>query len=129
MKTYFHILFLLLAIQLKATIGPKIVNATRIALSPKIDGNLDDEAWKSAEIASDFIQRSPTPGINSSKKTEVKIIYDDIAIYIGAMMYDEHPDSILRELTTRDNEANADMFGLIIDTYNDDLNGYGFFVS
>jgi len=129
LKTYFHILFLLLAIQLKATIGPKIVNATRIALSPKIDGNLDDEAWKSAEIASDFIQRSPTPGINSSKKTEVKIIYDDIAIYIGAMMYDEHPDSILRELTTRDNEANADMFGLIIDTYNDDLNGYGFFVS
>ncbi|MGZ4048197.1 MAG: DUF5916 domain-containing protein, partial [Bacteroidia bacterium] len=46
-----------------------------------------------------------------------------------AMMYDDHADSILHELSPRDNEANADLFGLILDTYNDDINGYGFFTT
>ncbi|MBN8696138.1 MAG: carbohydrate binding family 9 domain-containing protein [Bacteroidetes bacterium] len=129
MKKLNLILFVFLMAISVYGIAPKQVKAIRIPSSPKIDGVLDEEAWKSAELASDFIQRSPTPGINANKKTEVRIIYDDAAIYIGAMMYDEKPDSILRELTTRDNEANADLFGFVIDTYNDDLNGYGFFVS
>ena len=107
----------------------KSVAAKRVEASPKIDGVLNEDVWNNIEIATDFVQRSPKPGASSNKKTEVKIIYDDVAIYIGARMYDEKPDSILRELTTRDNEANADLFGLVIDTYNDDLNGYGFFIS
>jgi hypothetical protein len=105
------------------------MNAERISSSPKIDGVLDDEAWKMAVPAGDFIQRAPRPGEASAKKTEVKIVYDDVAVYIGAMMYDEHADSVLHELSPRDNEANADLFGLILDTYNDDINGYGFFTT
>ncbi|HEY0029551.1 MAG TPA: DUF5916 domain-containing protein, partial [Bacteroidia bacterium] len=107
----------------------KKVQAQRIAESPKIDGELNDEAWKMAEPATDFVQRAPKPGESSRQKTEVKVVYDDIAIYIGAMMHDEHGDSTLHELSQRDNEANADLFGLILDTYNDDINGYGFFIT
>jgi len=59
----------------------------------------------------------------------VKVIYNDDAIYIGAKLFDSSPDSILRELSTRDNEANADLFGVFFDTYNDDINAYGFFVT
>lgn len=107
----------------------KSFSASRISTAPKIDGDLNDDIWKSAEAATDFVQLSPNPGIPSNKKTDVKITYDDVAVYIGAMMYDEKPDSILKELSTRDNEANADLFGLVIDTYNDNLNAYGFFVT
>jgi len=128
MKKALSILLLLICFQSFAE-EQRSMNAFRTNKAPKIDGDLSDEAWKNSEPAGNFIQRSPNPGRPSSKKTEVKIIYDDIAIYIGAMMYDEKPDSILRELTTRDNEANADLFGLVIDTYNDDQNAYGFFVS
>jgi len=106
----------------------KQTTALRIEHAPKIDGILDDEAWRGAMIATDFIESAPFPGKPAPLKTEVKIVYDDNAIYIGAMMY-EKPDSILRELCQRDNEANADLFGLVLDTYNDDINGYGFFVT
>jgi len=107
----------------------KKITASRVEQSPKIDGVLDDEAWKMAEPASDFIQRAPKPGQPSKQKSEVKIVYDNVAIYIGAMLYDTSADSVLRELSERDNEANADLFGLIIDTYNDDINGFGFFIT
>lgn len=107
----------------------KQVKALRVMQVPKIDGVLDDEAWKEGISATDFIQRALKPGEPALRKTEVKIVYDDVAMYVGAMMYDNQPDSILRELCQRDNEANSDLFGLILDTYNDDINGYGFFVT
>jgi hypothetical protein len=105
------------------------LTAQRVTTAPKIDGILDEDAWQTAEPASDFIQRSPKPGAPSGKKSEVRILYDDVAIYVGAMLYDSSPDSILHELSQRDNEANADAFGLFLDTYNDDINAYGFFVT
>lgn len=104
------------------------INALRVEQAPKIDGNLNDSCWTFAEIAGDLIQNQLSPGSPSYKKTEVKITYDDDAIYIGAMLYDS-PDSILGELSTRDNEANADLFGVLFDTYNDDINAYGFFLT
>lgn len=127
-----HILFLLPIILFgfpSFSQDSKKVTAQRVTVFPKIDGMLDDEVWSRAKPAGDFIQRAPKPGEPSKEKTEIKIIYDDVAVYIGAMMYDEHADSILHELSQRDNEANADLFGLIIDTYNDDINGYGFFIT
>ncbi|MBA2611975.1 MAG: carbohydrate binding family 9 domain-containing protein [Bacteroidetes bacterium] len=107
----------------------KSVNAVRTFVSPKIDGVLDDTCWAKAEIAGDFIQRDLHPGLPTEQKTEVKILYDNAALYISAMLYDTSPDSILRELSTRDNEANAELFGVFFDTYNDDINAYGFFVT
>ncbi len=108
---------------------PKSIKATRIEAAPKIDGQLDEACWEKAELANDFIQRDLHPGLPSEQKAEVKIVYDDNAIYVGAMLYDSNPDSVLRELSTRDNEANADLFGIFFDTYNDDINAFGFFVT
>jgi hypothetical protein len=107
----------------------KTVTALRIDQSPKIDGILNDSCWLSAETAADFIQNQLRPGEPSQQKSEVRIAYDDVAIYIGALLYDTSPDSILHELSTRDNEANADLFGVLFDTYNDDINAFGFFVT
>ncbi|MFL5762588.1 MAG: DUF5916 domain-containing protein [Bacteroidia bacterium] len=128
MKRILLLLIVVLSFRLGAQ-EKKILHAERVSSAPHIDGVLDDEAWKSAAPGENFIQRAPKPGEASKKKTEVRIIYDDVAVYVGAMMYDNHPDSVLHELSERDNEANADLFGLILDTYNDDLNGYGFFIT
>ncbi len=105
------------------------ITAVRTCKAPKIDGILNDSCWLNAEVADKFIQRDLHPGLPSEQKTEVRILYDDAAIYISAQLYDSSPDSILRELSTRDNEANAETFGLFFDTYNDDINAYGFFVT
>ncbi len=108
----------------------KKLNAVRTDKSPKIDGILDDEAWKNAPIAGNFIEFRPNPGKpeKENQKTEVRIVYDNSAIYVAARMYD-NPDSIAREIAARDQVGDADFFGIIFDTYLDKINGSGFYVT
>lgn len=96
----------------------------------KIDGSLDDAAWPGAAIASDFIQNFPNAGQPATVKTEVKILYDNAAIYIGVMLFDD-PSSIRKQLTARDGEqqTDADYFSVFFDTYNDNQNGFQFLVT
>jgi hypothetical protein len=105
------------------------LQATRITESIKLDGALDEAVWQQAPIATDFIQNRPNPGPHEKHPTEVRILYDDANLYIGAIMHDVHPDSIMRELTPRDEFGNTDFIGIFLDTYQDKLNGYGFFVT
>ena len=97
--------------------------------SIKLDGLLDEPAWQQAPVATDFVQQRPNPGVPERHRTEVRVLYDDQGLYIGAVMHDVSPDSVLRELTARDGFGNADFFGVFFDTYHDQLNGYGFFVT
>jgi hypothetical protein len=129
MKRFLFLLLLLPAVFSFAQTAKKKTVAQRVEQAPKIDGVLDDVVWENVPVATGFIQNAPHPGIPAAKRSEVKIIYDDVAIYVGAQLYDDHPDSILHELSQRDNEANADMFGVFLDTYNDDINAYGFFIT
>lgn len=123
------IIFVLFGFYLNTSAQQKSISAARIKSCPKIDGILNDSCWSVAETASEFIQRELHPGLISEQKSEVKILYDDEAIYVGANLFDTSPDSVLRELSVRDNEANADLFGVFFDTYNDDINAFGFFVT
>lgn len=107
----------------------KSLEAVRLAESPTIDGNLDDPAWLAAPIATDFLQRRPNPGKAPSQRTEVKVLYDDDALYVGAMMYDDAPDSILHQLSERDRIENTDWFGLWISCFQDGINAFEFFVT
>ncbi|WP_167851960.1 DUF5916 domain-containing protein [Hymenobacter elongatus] len=107
----------------------KQLQALRITEAIKLDGQLDEAMWQQAPIATDFIQNRPNPGPPEKHKTEVRVLYDDANLYIGAVMHDVSPDSILRELTARDNFGNTDFIGIFLDTYHDNLNGYGFFVT
>jgi hypothetical protein len=89
---------------------------------PKIDGELNDNVWTNLTVAKNFSQISPSNGTpeRQHQKTEVKMCYDSKNIYFGIMMYDNAPDSVLRELAKRDNkDANADHFGVYIDPFND----------
>ena len=105
----------------------KVANAVRAEKSPVIDGRLNDACWQTAEIIGDFKQYVPAYDVKPSYPTEVRIVYDDYGVYIGAMLYDAYPDSILRQLGNRDNEyLNADFFGVEFDTYNNNLDAYSF---
>lgn len=108
----------------------KTLQATKITQAPKIDGNLDDAVWANAPVLSNFIQNFPTYGIPASKNTEVKILYDNNAIYVGAYMYDD-PALIRKQITARDGESQSDVdyFSIFFDTYNDHQNGFQFLVT
>jgi hypothetical protein len=108
----------------------KTLFATRITTPPKIDGILDEEVWvKTRCSAMNFIQRSPNPGGAPSVPTEVKVLYDNHSVYIGAYLYDVAAESIMREFTKRDDFGFSDVFGVYFDTYDDDINAFEFSVS
>jgi len=103
--------------------------ALRIEQAPKLDGVLDEPVWQQAQPATDFIQNRPNPGPHEKHPTEVRVLYDDAALYVGAIMHDVSLDSIPKELTGRDGFGNSDFIGIFLDTYHDQLNGYAFFVT
>lgn len=106
----------------------KKINALRIQEPIKIDGVLDESVYNAASIATDFFQLQPYNGQASYEKTEVKILYDDDAIYFGAMMYD-NPDSIASYITTRDHIGVSDYFLVLLDPNNEGLLSYEFLVT
>lgn len=108
----------------------KTLEAVRISQAPKIDGSLDDAAWANITPVTGFIQNFPAWGQPATQKTEVRIAYDNSAIYISAYMYDD-PSLIRKQLTARDAEQRQDVdyFSVFFDTYNDDQNGFQFLVT
>ena len=94
-----------------------------------IDGVLNEASWNQAPIADNFTQFQFKYNMASAYKTEVRVLYDNTAIYIGATMYDPAPDSIQVGMTQRDEFATADFFGIILDPYLDGNNALEFFVS
>ena len=108
----------------------KRATATRTSGQVNIDGRLEEPSWQEAVPATDFVIYNPHNGIPSSYRTEVRILYDDDALYIGAIMFDSKPDSIYTELGQRDEgDINADHFWVEISPFNDGLNGEVFKVS
>lgn len=105
--------------------------AVKVDQAPVIDGNLDDEIWSAALVAGDFVQYQPYQGEDASYPTEVRLLYDDKALYIAAKMFDPYPDSIYTELGGRDADRNlnADHFNVDISPYNDGTNGFTLKVS
>jgi hypothetical protein len=95
-----------------------------------IDGKLDEPGWQGSDKATSFTQYAPVPGAPSLQRSEVSIRYDNEAVYIGAMLYDSSPDSILKQLSSRDDDGgNADEFQVTFDTYHDHQNAFLFGVT
>jgi hypothetical protein len=108
----------------------KNTEAIRITTPPIIDGNLTDECWAKIKPASEFVVCVPNSGSRPKFWTDFKVAFDDVGLYIGAFMYDPHPDSILHEIGKRDDQnVNADCFTFCINPYNDGLNEFAFRVT
>ena len=103
---------------------------TKISSPIKIDGKPNDAAWANVAILNDFIIASPDFGKQPTKKTEVKIVYDNAAVYVLAILYDD-AKNIRRQFTQRDNieRQDCDAFSVGFDPYLDKQNGFIFQVS
>ncbi|WP_291135761.1 DUF5916 domain-containing protein [Flavobacterium sp. UBA7663] len=109
----------------------KSVSTKKTTENISIDAELNEASWKDAEIATDFVSLEPKNGtpIPEEFKTEVKILYSDDAVYIGAKLYDPNPEKILKELVERDEIGTSDFFGIFINGYNDGQQEFRFFVT
>ena len=100
---------------------------SRAAQAPVVDGVLDDAAWQAVPAMTDFIQREPFDGQPASERTEVRLVYDDAAIYVGVWAWDGDADAIIPGDRIRDTEVSeSDAILLAFDTYHDYQNAFVF---
>lgn len=105
----------------------KQVRAVRVATPPVIDGKLDEPLWQEAEVITDFHQIRPGNGTQPSERTEVYIVYDDDALYIGARMYDSEPELIAAPVIRHGQGLGSDdRLVVILDPFNTRRTGYRF---
>lgn len=132
-KLTITLLFLFTTVFINAQVNKnrKKIKATRVTSAPKIDGKLDDAVWKNVPIANNFVEFRPDNGKSelADYKTEVKLIYDDDAVYISAKMFDPNPSKIPQEFTNRDNFGNSDFFFALINPIDDGQNPVMFIVN
>lgn len=121
---------LLLFIKAQSQPERKSIDATRISNAPTIDGVLNEDVWLSANIAKDFVMFRPGNGSNEpdNLKTIVKILYDDKGIYFGAHLYDDSPELIPRQYGARNEFTQSDFFGIVLNTFDDNITERAFFI-
>jgi len=86
----------------------------------QLDGRLDEESWRNAPPGTGFTQQRPEDGKPATQQTEIRILFDDEAIYVGARMFDTKGSKGIRTfLVRRDQSADADMLELMFDTFHD----------
>ena len=101
--------------------------AHAVATPPVIDGRLTDPAWAEATPITGFIQRELHEGAPATERTEVRILTDGQALYIGAWLYDRDAAGIVPGEKVRDGDiTKSDYFGVLLDTYHDRQNGFVF---
>ncbi|MBI4206446.1 MAG: carbohydrate binding family 9 domain-containing protein [Betaproteobacteria bacterium] len=107
------------------------VRATRITGSIRVDGRLDEAAYRQVPPITDFIQMEPAEGAPTTEKTEAWILFDDRNIYIACRCWDEHPERIVANDLRRDsgNQSQHDHFAVGFDTFYDGRNGFQFGVT
>ncbi|HXK10468.1 MAG TPA: DUF5916 domain-containing protein [Vicinamibacteria bacterium] len=106
-----------------------LVEADRTPSPIHVDGKLDEEAWATAPIFADFTQRDPDEGAPATERTELHLLYDDDALYVGARLFDSEPERVVSRLSRRDERADADRFSIYLDPRHDRLTGVRFEVS
>ena len=106
------------------------VQAVRVDEAPEIDGIPDEDIWELAiPVNEDFIQHRPDCGEPMSERTEIRLLFDDRALYVALTMHDSHPEEFTRALTPRDHDFSSEWIGVWLDTFNDDNNAYFFFTN
>ena len=105
----------------------RTLTVTRAAGPIVVDGRLDEASWASAESARGFIQNEPREGAPATFDTDVRVVYDDEAIYFGVTAADPEPLRIVVTDLKKDYAVDAsDAFVILLDTFHDGRNGYQF---
>ncbi len=110
--------------------GRRSLAIVRVATPPTLDGLLNEEVWRNAPVAGEFLQRDPNEGMAASEQTEVQVLYDSENLYFGVVCSDSQAGRILATELRRDNRFNNDdSFAIILDTFHDHRNSFLFRVN
>jgi len=141
-----HAVPLLLSVLFLAAFLPAAgIRAVRVSTGPEIDGRLDDPVWAEAFATSDFHMVNPTPGAEPTEKSELRIVYDDTALYIGILCRDREPGRITANTMAHDEGGSVsgghgyyhhsgsapsdDQVVILLDPFQDKRTAYVFFVN
>lgn len=111
-------------------IARPVARAARTTAPPRIDGEVDEETWSTAQVLTGFIQAKPRTGYPASERTEVRLLYDDERLYVAALCFDSQPNALVTPSLEQDFQSqDSDVFGISIDPFLDRRNGYMFMVN
>jgi hypothetical protein len=117
----------LLALEARAAEAPPSVAAGRAEAPIRLDGLLDEEAWRHAGIIPDLAQQDPHPGEATRFRTEVRLLQDGANLYVGVICTDPEPEKVAIHTMLRDGDMSGDdTVALVIDTFEDARTGYYF---
>ena len=106
------------------------LDAGQTAQDIHLDGKLDELAWQQAGTIYDLVQQDPVPGGASPYATEVRVLVDSGAIYIGFRCFDPDPSAIAVHTMQRDGNMNGDdKVVIVFDPAVDGRRGYYFQVN
>lgn len=97
--------------------------------SIRVDGRLNEETWRLAAPVTDFVQAEPVEGAPPTDPMEVRFLYDEDALFVGARMYSRNPSDIQAPMGRRDNVGQAEQMFVSLDTYLDRRTAYTFGVT
>lgn len=118
------------SISIAQTSKPDTIYARYSQEGIQLDGKLNEAVWKRAVHISNFTQRELNVGEPATERTEVAIVYTAKSLFIGFCGYDREPDKLVAREMKRDfSWGGEDNFEVIIDTYNDDRNGFLFAIN
>ena len=106
------------------------MSALRVEEPILIDGDLAEASWHLAERARDFYRVERTRGVLAALRTEAMVLYDDTYLYVGFRCFEPDMNLLRETLTRRDSRIwHDDAVEVVLDTYDDDRNGYIFGVN
>jgi hypothetical protein len=110
--------------------SPPSVRAVRASAPIRVDAVLDEEAWDRAQPIGALVQVEPAEGAEPSERTEVRVAYDESALYFGVLCRDRAPRTIVSTQMTRDADLESDdSILVVIDPFFDHRNGFFFQVN
>ncbi|NIM50896.1 MAG: hydrolase, partial [Gemmatimonadales bacterium] len=121
--------------------GPS-VEAVRLSTvsesaSIRVDGSLDEDAWRRAPVATDLRQQEPREGAPATERTEIRLLYDESTLYVGVVAHDTRPDAVIARILQRDRVMQAgfdgrpefagdDAVAILLDPFHDHRNAVVF---
>jgi len=108
---------------------PPVIHAAPAVGAIRVDGRLDEPAWATANPFDQFRQTDPNEGQPASERTEVRVLVDEDAVYVGARLFDRDPAGIRAHLARRDEDTDSDHFQVYFDSFLDHLTAATFRVN
>jgi hypothetical protein len=106
--------------------GQKTVQIARTPARPTIDGVLDEAVWANAARIDNLHQVNPVEYAEPSERTEIYLLYDDDALYVGARLFTPPGQLTANIMRQGASITQEDSLFVTLDPFNTRRGGYFF---